>query len=246
MNDLTVLVLLGAFIVLTIASTIRATAGFGFSLVAVPPLALLIDPVTAVVVAASMAAPLSVWIAIKDRHHVDRRIAGLVLGFGLAGVPLGVWILNVLSAEFLMVVIAVIVLIGTVMVWRRVTIPGGHISVAAVGAFSGASFGATGIDGPPMVAALQGMGLEPRVQRATLAVAFSGTSIAAIVGYGFTNQLTATVGATLLVGLPALFVGIWVGEQLFSRLNAMRFRQVVLTLLVVSSISVITRATVLA
>ncbi|QSB04490.1 sulfite exporter TauE/SafE family protein [Natronoglycomyces albus] len=246
MIDLPILVLLGAFFVLLVASVIRTTAGFGFSLVAVPPMALLIDPVTAVIVAAIMAAPLSLWIAYKDFSHVDRRLAGLILGFGIAGVPFGVWILKVLAAEILMVVIAIVVLLGTFLVWRRVTIPGGHKAVAAVGFFSGASFASTGIDGPPMVAALQGMNLEPRVQRATLALAFAGTGLAALTGFAVSGQLTQTIGETLLMGIPALFLGIFVGERLFRQLNAATFRQVVLTLLVISSISVITRATVLA
>jgi len=123
-------VVLGVFLVLALASVIRTTAGFGFSLVAVPPLTLLLDPVTAVVVAAIMAAPLSLWIAVKDWRHVDPRITAVALGAGLVGVPFGVWLLHALPARALSVVIAAVVLLCTVMVWRRVTVRGGLRSVA--------------------------------------------------------------------------------------------------------------------
>ncbi|MCX4958363.1 sulfite exporter TauE/SafE family protein [Streptomyces virginiae] len=235
------MILLGAFVVLAVASVVRTTAGFGFSLVAVPPLALLIDPASAVVVAGIMAAPLSLWIAVRDWRHVDRRLMTATLLSGLAGVPFGVWLLATLSSQVLMFIITAVVLLGTLIVWRKITLGGGLGAVMAVGMFSGASFAATGIDGPPMVAAFQSMKLEPRVQRATLGVVFSGTSLAALVGFGISGQLTVTVGQMLLVGVPALLIGIFVGEKAFRRLNAERFRRVVLGLLVVSSLSVVLR-----
>ncbi|MEU9987366.1 sulfite exporter TauE/SafE family protein [Streptomyces sp. NPDC048045] len=230
---------LGVFLVLTLASVIRTTAGFGFSLVAVPPLTLLLDPVTAVVVAAIMALPLSLWIAVRDWRHVDKRITAVSLGAGLAGVPFGVWLLHELPARALSLVIAAVVLLCTFMVWRRVSVRGGLGAVAWISAFSGASFASTGIDGPPMVAAMQSLRLEPRVQRATLGVVFSGTSTASLAGFGLSGQLTAQVGWALLAGVPALFIGIFVGERIFARFDSERFRQAVLGLLVVSSVSVL-------
>lgn len=236
------LTLLGAFAVLTFASIVRTTAGFGFSLVSVPPLAFLLDPVTAVVVAGVIAAPVSIAIAVKDRDHIDRRLLAVILGFGVPGVPLGVWALNVLPINVLMLVIAATVLLGTVIVWRGFALRGGLTALAGVSLFAGASYGATGVDGPPMVAAAQGLGLTPQAQRATLAVSFSSTSLAALAGYSFSGQLTPVVVETLLIGLPGLLIGVAAGERLFKRLDAARFRQVVLALLVVSSISVMARA----
>ncbi len=235
------MLVLGAFVILAIASIVRTTAGFGFSLVAVPLLALLVEPAAAVVIAGIMAAPLSLWIAIRDWRHIDRRLAGITVLSGLAGVPLGIWLLATLPSEALMIAIAVVVVLGTFLVWRKATLRGGSATVIGVGLFCGASFAATGIDGPPMVAAMQSMKLEPRVQRATLGAVFSGTSLAALAGFGFSGQLTATVGQMLLAGVPAFLVGILAGEKIFHRLNAERFRSAVLGLLAVSSVSMLLR-----
>ncbi|GAA1670725.1 hypothetical protein GCM10009830_15840 [Glycomyces endophyticus] len=236
------LTLLGVFAVLAVASVVRSTAGFGFSLVAVPPLAFLLDPVTAVVVSSIIAAPVSVSIAVKNRADIDRRLLAVILGCGVPGVPLGVWALSALPQTGLMFVIAGVVLLGTAIVWARVALPGGTATLAGVSFFAGASYGATGVDGPPMVAAAQGLGLEPRVQRATLAVSFAATSIAAMIGFAVAGALTAEVGKAVLIGLPGLVIGIVAGEHLFKRLDAARFRRVVLALLVVSSASVLARA----
>lgn len=232
------------FAVLVLAALVRITAGFGFSLVAVPPLALLLDPVTAVVVSAALAVPLNLWVALRDRAHVDRRAAPLLLVCALSGVPFGLWALDVLSEPTLLVLIAATVVLGTVLVWRRVRVPGGMYAVAGMSALSGAAFASTAIDGPLMVAGLQGSrlaDLEPRVQRATLAVTFSATSVATLAGFGVGGRLTPQIGVLLLLGAPALLIGTLVGERLFRGLDAELFRCAVLVLLAVSSVSVVTR-----
>ena len=237
-------VLICVFVVLTVAAMVRIAAGFGFALVAVPPLALLLDPVSAVVVAATLAVPLNLWVMARDRAHVDRRGASLLVVCTLAGVPLGLWALNVLSESTLLTLIAASVVAGTLLVWRRVRVPGGMVAVAGMSALSGASFAATAIDGPILVAGLQGSrlaDLAPRVQRATLAVAFSATSVATLVGFVFGGQLTPEVGGLVLSGAPALLIGTFIGERLFRRLDAELFRRTILVLLLVSSVSVVTR-----
>ncbi|WP_017603242.1 sulfite exporter TauE/SafE family protein [Nocardiopsis alkaliphila] len=237
-------VLVGVFITLALAALVRIAAGFGFSLVSVPPLALLLDPVTAVVIAATLAVPLNLLVAVGDRAHVDRRGALVLLAFSLAGVPFGLWALNVMSESTLLSLIAFTVVAGTLLVGLRVRVPGGMGAAAGMSALSGASFAATAIDGPILVAGMQGSrlaDLEPRAQRATLAVVFSATSVATLVGFGFGGQLTPEVGTLVAVGVPALLVGTFAGERLFRRLNAELFRRTVLVLLVVSSVSMLTR-----
>lgn len=237
-------VLAGVFVVLTLASVVRIAAGFGFSLVSVPLLALLLDPVTAVVVAATLAVPLNLWVAVGDRSHVDRRGALVLLTCSLVGVPFGLWALNVLPESTLLSLIALTVVAGTLLVGLRVRVPGGMGAAAGMSALSGASFAATAIDGPILVAGMQGSrlaDLEPRAQRATLAVVFSATSVATLVGFGFGGQLTPQVFTLMAVGAPALIVGTFAGEGLFRRLNAELFRRTVLVLLVMSSVSVLTR-----
>ena len=237
-------VLVGVFVTLALAALVRIAAGFGFSLVSVPPLALLLDPVTAVVIAATLAVPLNLLVAVGDRAHVDRRGALVLLAFSLAGVPFGLWALNVMSESTLLSLIAFTVVAGTLLVGLRVRVPGGMGAAAGMSAISGASFAATAIDGPILVAGMQGSrlaDLEPRAQRATLAVVFSATSVATLVGFGFGGQLTPEVGTLVAMGVPALVVGTFAGERLFRRLNAELFRRTVLVLLVVSSVSMLTR-----
>lgn len=236
--------LAAVFAALTAASLVRITAGFGYSLVSVPLMALLIDPVTAVVIAAVTAVPLNLWVAVRDRAHAHRTLSPLLLVSAVAGVPFGLWVINVVDERTLLIVIAAVIVVSTVLIWLRVRVPGGIPAVAGMSALSGASFSATAIDGPLLVAGLQGSkygDLSPRTQRATLSVTFSATSVATMIGFGLTGQLTSQVGMAVLVGVPAMVLGTAVGERLFRRMDAEWFRRAVLALMVVSSVSIMTR-----
>lgn len=232
------------FLALTLASLVRIAAGFGYALVSVPLMALLIDPVTAVIIAAVTAVPLNLWVAVRDRAHARPRLSLLLLGSALAGVPFGLWVINVVDERVLLAVIASVIVVSTVLIWLRVRIPGGVPSVAGMSLLSGASFASTAIDGPLLVAGLQGSvyaDLPPRTQRATLSVVFSATSVATTVGFGATGQFTPVVGAAVPAAVPAMVLGSVAGEYLFRRMDPEWFRRAVLALMVVSSVSIMTR-----
>lgn len=232
------------FATLTLAALVRVTAGFGYSLVSVPLLALLLDPLTAVVIAVVSAVPLNLWVTVRDRTHVARRPALLLLLSAMAGVPFGLWLINVVTERTLLLVIASVVLLSTVLIWLRVRIPGGVPSVAGMSALSGASFAATAIDGPLLVAGVQGSRyaeMPARVQRATLSVVFSVTSTVTMLGFVFTGQLSASLWPVMVTAVPAMILGTVAGEAIFRLMDAEWFRRAVLALMVVSSVSIMTR-----
>lgn len=236
--------IVAVFVALTLASLVRVTAGFGYSLVCVPLLALLVDPLTAVVIAVVSAVPLNLWVTVRDRAHVARRPALLLLLSAMAGVPFGLWVINAVAERTLLIVIATVVLVSTVLIWLRVRIPGGVASVAGMSALSGASFAATAIDGPLLVAGVQGSRyaeLTPRVQRATLSVVFSVTSTTTMIGFLLTGQLSASLWPVLVTAVPGMVLGTAVGESVFRLMDAEWFRRAVLALMVVSSVSIMTR-----
>ena len=99
------LILIALLVAVLIAALTQGTTGFGFALVAVPPMAILVDPeivVPALLVQTLMTGTL---ILIHARKHVRIRRMGLLSLSGVAGVPAGTAILVVLDAEPLRVII---------------------------------------------------------------------------------------------------------------------------------------------
>lgn len=228
--------LAAASAILLLAAMAQAVTGFGFALVATPLLALATEARTAVVVAGLAGLVMNLTLAAGERAHVHWRTAWLLLGTAVAGLPLGLLVLWLAPDRLLTALIGVCVLGCTGLVWRDVRLPHpGPATLGAIGVLVGALSTSTGTNGPPLVAAFQAMGYEPRAFRATLAAVFAGTGVASVFGFLAAGLVTPRVAWLGLAGVPAVGLGWFVGNRLFARIATARFRSVVLASLVVSS-----------
>ncbi|BCJ73248.1 hypothetical protein CS0771_27920 [Catellatospora sp. IY07-71] len=231
-----------AFAVITLAAFAQSVSGFGFSLVAVPLLAMGVGPQPAVVAATVVSMCMNGVTAYAHRRHVDVPAARRLLLSVLLGLPLGLLALRLLPDYALVAVIAVVTLGCTVIVWRGWRISPTGWALRGAGLLSGLLTTATATNGPPLVAALQAMRLEPRAFRATLALLFVTVSPIAVVGFALTGLLTPLAAAVAGIGLPAAALGGWLGNRLFASFDASSFRKVVLSALVISSLAALANA----
>lgn len=227
--------LLVAAVIILIASSVHAVTGFGYALVATPLLALTVDPHTAVVATTLSALAMTVTIGVRQRHHAEWKVAMIAMAGIVLGMPLGLWVYGVTSERVLTALIGVGVLGCTVMVWRRVKVPGNVPVLVGAGLISGALSTSTGTNGPPMVAAFQGMGYDPHKFRATLAAVFAGTSVLSLIGFAVAGQVNTQSLWIGLIGVPVVQLGWFAGNAVFSRIDPDRFRSVVLAALLVSA-----------
>ncbi|WP_181447084.1 sulfite exporter TauE/SafE family protein [Streptomyces sp. NTH33] len=222
-------------LIIALASFAQALSGFGFALVAVPLLTLLTSPQNAIVVVTALGGVLSLAVCVHQRDHVNVRIAGLVSGAGLVGMPLGLLAMTVLSAPSLSVLIACVVLVFAFLIGRGMTFRRGAGPTVVSGVASGALLTSTGMNGPPLVAAFQAMGLAPREFRATLQATFCVQDALALAGFLAVGRLTVDGLLLVGVGLPGLLVGWWCGDRVFARTDSARFKKIVLGVLVASA-----------
>lgn len=234
--------LLVSFAVITLASAAHALSGFGFTMVAVPILAVIIDAHTAVVAATTIAFALSSVVAWRELSHIKWKPALIVSAAGLLGIPVGLYGLTVLSDRLLSIFIGIIVLTFAAILAAKVSIPEGlHMEIAA-GATSGALLSSTGMNGPPLVAAFGAMGLPPREFRATLQVVFTVQGIFVIIGYLLTHQYSSESLAALIPAIPALALGWTIGNKLFGRISPEQFGRLVLGGLTISGLLILSQA----
>lgn len=228
--------LLGAAAVFLLAAVVQTVSGFGFALVAVPLLALVLDPAPAVVATTLVSLLLSVVVVRADWGHIRWQDAGVVSVAGLLGMPLGLVVLTQVPERVLTAIIAVVLLASTAVVARGLQLPSGRGTEVTVGLTSGALLTSTGMNGPPLVVAFQAQGMPPRPFRGTLSAVFLAQGLAAVLLLAAGGQVTsAALGATA-VGVPMLGIGWLVGNRLFHALDPLAFRRVVLGLLVVSAV----------
>ncbi len=214
--------LVSMVLVTSIAALWHAMTGFGFALVAVPLLSVLVGPRSAVVtvVLISLVLYLGAWT--RTGEHVDPVLVRRTVGYTLLGLPLGAVALVSLGERLLLVLVGTVTaVLAGLLVFRRQrtdTPPARHFVAACIS--SGALLSSTGMNGPPLVLSYQRLGLSPDGFRANLQASFALQQLFAVVVFAVSGQLTLEVAQLVLVGVPALALGWWVGNGVFKRMLA--------------------------
>jgi uncharacterized membrane protein YfcA len=218
-----------------VAALAQAVTGFGSALVAVPLLALVTDPVTAVVVATGVSLLLSSGAAWRERAHIDVRPARTLTVAGVVGMPAGLLVLQLLDEPLLTAGIAATMLVLVVLVASGLRVPGRALPVA--GLASGALLTSTGMNGPPLVMAL--VGSEPLRYRATLQAVFALQDLVAVAAFAVLGLLDRDAALLTVAGSVGLPLGWRVGDVVFHRIPASRLRHVVVGGLVLTGVSML-------
>ena len=223
--------------VVLIASLVQSTTGFGFSLLAVPLLSMVIPTEVAVVVAATLGTLTSSAQAFGERAHGDRPTIARMLVGAAVGAPFGLLLLTVATNRQLKFGLAAVIIAFPIINLRGITIERGSRAVDLVaGTISGVLNTSLSTNGPPLVMALHARHLAPSVFRATISAVFAGTGVITV-GLFLASGLYGTdERELLLIAIPTMVVGYWVGARLRPRIDAPRFRQAVMALLVVTAI----------
>lgn len=222
---------------LALASAVQAVTGFGFALLAIPVIALNFHPAVAIVVASLAGGVLTANSMWRDRRYISVPHVTVVCLAAFAGMPLGMTVLMLAPERAVTALVAVVVLMSTALLYRGVRLPPGRRTEISVGLLSGALMTSTGINGPPLVIAFQSQGMAPRQFRASLATVFTAQRIVAIILIALAGKIGRDALVLSALGVPAVLLGWEAGNGVFHRLDAGRFRMVVLGMLTLSGLA---------
>ena len=227
-----------------VGGIVQGCMGFGMAMVVAPPL-LLFLPATTVVPALTIASLLNTGTAAWTlrRHAQSGIVVPLALG-GLAGLPLGIYLLKTLDGPVfkagvgaLMVILALLLMSG----WRR-PLRNPRAALLPVGFASGFLGGSISISGPPIVLFLTNLGVSRDEFRANSLAYFAFTGFMALIGFVVSGILTREIAWYALGLIPAVFLGTQVGLRLASRLGQLVFQRVTLGAVAVMGLILLLRS----
>ena len=228
MSDTTVLVA----VVLGFAAAVQMASGFGFALVSVPLLALVVGPHDAVLLALLMGTVFNGWQAVEGRGAVHRGVVARVLAGAALGMPVGFLLYRALGKDSLTVVVGVLVLVAAALLWRGWSMPAvGRGTDLVAGVCTGVLTTSTGTNGPPIVTVLHARGLDSEAFRATATTVFLVLDLLAVCLFTGAGELGASEALTAAVALPVVVLGGYLGYRARRLLTPAGFRRVVLLLL---------------
>jgi uncharacterized membrane protein YfcA len=237
--EVIVLIMLGALA----GGLVNGLTGFGTGLVALGFWLHVLSPP----IAAALVTICSVVAHVQNlpviRHAIDWRGVMPFIAPGLAGVPLGAWLLARIDADpFKMGIGALLVAYASFALSRRAVArrANGHVaSHGAIGFIGGVLGGLAGLSGLAPIVWTDHLGWSKEHRRVVLQLFNLVVLAAAFVAFAWSGLLGAAVGLAALIALPGTLLGAWAGGALYRRLGDRGYRRIVLVLLLVSGLALI-------
>ena len=232
-----------SLLIIGIAALVFGALSFGMGVVGTPPLLLLMDAKTAIVLINTHTALISFLVLVSTRRHLDLRSSrGLIIG-GLLGTPLGVLLLNVAEPGSLRIVIGGFIIILALLNLKEIDLP--YATFPGSGLLFGfvTCFAVTAISIGGFLAAIYALAQKWPAQkvRATLAAVFVLSGVTQVCLYAVSGLYTASTAITLGLTVPAVFLGFGIAGFLVSRINESMFRHTVIVVVTVGGVFLIIR-----
>ncbi|MEV4253752.1 sulfite exporter TauE/SafE family protein [Spirillospora sp. NPDC049652] len=233
----TTFLLVGGLAVL-VGAVVQSSIGFGVGVVATPVVALLFpDLMPGALLIAATVTPM--FTLVREVRHADLSGLGWAFAGRLAGTPLGVWVVAVLSARGMGLAAGGLVLVALAVSAYSGSVPRNRTTLAAAGMFAGLGGTATAIGGPPIALLYQGEA-GPRV-RATLAIFFTLGTLISVLTLTALHQLPQRQFVAGLALTPFVAAGFFAAGPLRRYLDGGRTRLAVLGLVGLSASVLILR-----
>ena len=231
---------------------VHSIAGFGIAQVVMGLSPLFRDPASASIIFAPIAiiSNWRVWWSVRsDFRWKDWAIPVVGLVFGL---PAGIYLFSDLDRNQMRIVIAITLLISVILIalirqlsfvkeWLKGTgfRPGWKTGVTA-GFLTGVSGGAVAIPGPPMIVygafMMAADYWKGKQMKAVVTALFGTLQLYRLTTLAISGAVTIPLMVEAAIAVPALFLGAWIGIQIFNRFPQKIFSWVVLAILTVNAI----------
>ena len=224
---MTLLVLIATIIFL--AALIKATLGFGESLLAMPLLTLVLGLPTATPLVGLVAATLTLLMLGSSWRKIDLRATWRLLGAAALGVPIGVLLVRLAPAALVTRILGVVLIgFGLFSLFRPALITLAHPAWSYVfGFLAGVLGSAYNTAGPPMVLYSAARRWSPDRFRATMQSVFLPISLLVLLSHALAGLWSPWVFELYALSLPLLLLAIWLGEQVSRRIPGHRFDRLV-------------------
>lgn len=217
-----------ALVAVSGAGFVTGLTGFGFALVSVPLLLLVMDPASTVVTVLVIGQATSTVNALTSRRHVDRAMLKWLLPGAVPGMVAGSYALHWADPAFLKLAAATLVVVFTAVLAisqpplrsRRHR----RTRTSLVGGASGLLATSVGLSGPPIVLLLSAVQPDKDRSRATLAAYFATTGPIGLTALLLQRSAPSHAWGIALLLVPAALIGRALGSRTHRQTPQRAFR----------------------
>lgn len=214
-----------AFIlIILVASVLQTSTGFGFSILATPFLLLLFEPTEAIQINLILSLIISSALIMKIRRDIDFGILRRFLLGSVAGLPIGLIIFLLIDINRLKLGVSLVILVLTGMLILKFRINQNEKRDLLVGGLSGSFTTSIGMPGPPLLLYFSGTDTQKEKLRATTLAFYLFIYFFSLILQMIFAGTNKTVWVSCFWALPLVFLGLYLGQLLFTRINQQVFR----------------------
>ena len=220
-------------LILFAGACLQGLTGFGYSLLSLPLLALMMPISEAVPMLSLTSIFLNAMVYIHARKSTSvKRILPLLIA-GAAGLPLGIWALKSIEGDTVKSIVGLLVMLTSVLYLAgfRLKLHRERLAMLPVGLASGILNGATSLSGPPVILFLTNQIVGKDTFRGSLAVYFLLLNIIAAPAFIAGGLLNGAVAVGTAWRFPFVIAGALIGSKLSGVMGENRFRKAALVLL---------------
>ncbi|GJL81301.1 MAG: UPF0721 transmembrane protein [marine bacterium B5-7] len=230
-------IFLGAVPLATLSGFVRGVTGFGGAMVFTAPMALLVEPKIAVMIALVLEAFAALNMLPEALKKCSSRVIAPLCLAACLTIPFGTYLLTELDSGVLKRFIAGTVLVLAIFMLRGFRYTGRQrITTSAIlGGVSGLLVSATSVGAPPVILYLLSGPDSVATTRANLTLYIIAISMIALMVLLLRGAFNPASGLIAILLAPCYFSGVWFGSRVFPRVDDKSFRRFVLWFLIVLS-----------
>lgn len=232
-NELLLMIIV--FSVIFIAGCVQGMTSFGFSLLSLPILSMIIDIKVIVPMLVIFSLIMNSIILYKIRKHMKLKDIYLLIIVAALATPLGAKLLINVDKEVLQVFVGILVTLSAILLHYgyKINIKNEKLVHIPLGFMSGLLNGSVSLSGPPVILFLTNQGVDKQVFRATLTAFFWILNVITIVTFYFNNLITGEVVQMTSITVPALVAGVLLGVYFGNKVKDQIFKKIT-TIMIIS------------
>ena len=225
-------------LIILATSVVQAVAGFGFALLAVPLMVVVIDLQSAVIISSFVGILSNMLQSWQLRRNINRNMTRRFVLATAVGSPVGLLLFVYANQSALKIVLGLSILFGVFVLSRGLELQ--HVSSWLdwiMGVLSGVLLMATSTNGPPLVFVLQARRFDPATFRATLNMVFLVSGTFGLVMFGLAGEILRSDVNVAAFAIPAMVIGVSTGVVIRKYVQQELFKKIVLFLLSIGGLS---------
>lgn len=221
-----------------LSAVIRQISGFGFALVSMPLVTMILGIRVATPFVAIAATTVGFIMIQSNWRHADRRMLLQLFGWALLGIPLGIILFGYLPEIWVKRGLGALLVFYSIFALVQPELPliRNHWLTLVCGFTSGILTGAYNTGGPPVVVYGTLRHWTPDQFRATLQLFFLLVTGMAMIGHGLAGLWTAEIWWLYLYSLPGLILGQLLGDKLHRMIPRHHFNRMIYGMLIVTGL----------